>query len=135
MLLVATGVLTTGYGKPQPARRIPRPPPLRREGSGRKRRGSSRARPAAGRAGKGKTWQVILLNRGLEDVDGNGWKMDGKWMENGSVLLSRTLKPSQLNMNRPSPEFCRCSNATVWMLWSEPSLLRGLPGAPVSFQP
>lgn len=83
MLLVATGVLTTGYGKPQPARRIPRPPPLRREGSGRKRRGSSRARPAAGREGKGKTWQVILLNRGLEDVDGNGWKTVGKLMENG----------------------------------------------------
>lgn len=62
-------VLTTGCGKPPRARRIPRPPPRRRGGSGRKRRGSSPARPAAGRGGE------VWLNRGIEDVDG---KIDGK---------------------------------------------------------
>lgn len=67
-------------------------------------------------------------------------EMDGKWVKNGvgngSGLLSRTLKPTQLNMNRPSPEFCSCSNAAVrCMFYSEPSLLGTLPAAPVSFQP
>lgn len=63
-------ILTTGYGKPQPARKIPHPPRLRRAGSGRRQPGSSPARPAAEREGQG---MVLLLCPGLEHSE--GWKM------------------------------------------------------------
>lgn len=63
-------VLTTGYGKPQPARKIPHPLRLRRAGSGRRQPGSSPARPAAEREGHG---VVLLLCPGLEHSE--GWKM------------------------------------------------------------